>query len=562
MIKVTIPKDLQEAAEFLAELGPEHVGQRIPDSVSPRMWLQVQSTVAVFRIYATIDGKRAPRNLGRLGEITLTQARALAAAIAGQGFVFTSRADFAHIIKKVEATVAECPSVLQVFNAAFAGRIERRRVKEKTVRNYRSALEKAGEKFYSSPLPSIGPILLRNTAKKVHAAAGADGFARFRIAMYWSYEYALANNLHGIEHNLADDLKELRLREETPEVTRDSLTWEQLRVFWGWLCDPRCPLTEMEIKLYKTILLVGERVDSLCHAEWSEIGEDEWWVIRPEKRKCQVKLVDSTDELFIYVTEFLRDILGRPDGSSRYVFPAKSNPEKPCSADNLPLWAAFRARDFVWLENPERAHLVPAKRAETARKYVEMRYTRFPLPDELPRFCHHEVGRHTLSTLTQEAGIPGAVLSKMLGHADERKLPGSPDIKEARGKDVERPTAIPRVMLRRAEAEQCAASVTRSYYTHLAPKMPAIRAGWLAWTAEFCKHVIGEVPQSVAEALDEIRGDDDRLLDLLYKQFGSWDAALEAITQHNDGLPAGGGRAVNAVTATFAKKVRRRGEVI
>lgn len=522
-----IPKELPEAEALLSRLEP-YVGQKLRDETEPRLLLHVQASVASWRMIVTIGGKRLPRTFGRVGEITVAQARAAAQAAREHG-AFTSQADYLLVTRRAIETAVPCLSVEAAFDAAISGRLARRRITERTAAKYRDGLQAAGEEFCGRPLDAVTPILLRKAAKAVHERSGKERLGDFRRAMWWAFA-------HGIEtgrvvENLANDLKKLNTRDIETDTEREALTWEEVHALWQWLGDPRCPLAPVEIRLYRVMLIVGERIGSLRQARWEDIGEDGWWVIHPEKRKTKLTRVDKADPLFIYVTDVLREILGQPDGSSPWIFPAKRDPQRP--AASLPLPALFRARDYVWLQTPGMGDLVPAEQAAVARRHVELRYTKFPIPDLVPRCCHHEAGRHTLSTLAQEEGIPGVMVSKMLGHADAKKLPGDPDLKRARSG-----VPIPRVMLRQAEAANCAASVTRRYYTHIEPSMPAIRAAWLAWTAAFCREAAGAVPVAIQAALDELRGPDDKILDMLTARFGDLEKALQAVLAAAAATPA------------------------
>lgn len=549
-----IPKNLQQAETFLADDLSQYAGRELRDEAEPALRLFVQSRVATFRIPVKIAGAWAPRKLGRLDEISIRQARVAAKAIREHGFDFARMEDFEHILRRALKDAQECPTVEEAATAALGARVDRGRIAASTVEGYMGALKSAGRiadamqeerrlngeaaltrPFLQTPLSEVDVATLRDITKAVRKLS-KDNATKMRLALYWAYEHALEVLAPGVEYNLVPDAK-VRVRTIEKSPSRDSLEWAEVRLLWAWLADPRCPLTPDEIRFYRVLLLTGERVDSLCHAEWDDIGEDGWWVIRPEKRKTQVKLLNENkaQPLLIFVTPLLREVLGeRPDGA-RWIFPAKSEPDLAMPTSSLPLFSLLRARDLAWL-NTGKARLVPPERVAAALK-AEKRYAAFPLPDGFRRCCHHEM-RHTVATLAQEEGIPGAMLSKMLGHASERELE-----KEINKSRVDysrvRPVPIPRIMLRQAEAAQCAATVTRRYYTHLATDMPALRAAWMCWTGAFYREVLGGVPESFQKELDALRGPEDRIIDLLAARFGGdLDKALQVIRAATPTAPA------------------------
>lgn len=528
-----IPVCPNEASRFFAKLPGNHKGKTLRDSVSPILRLLVGKTTATFLVRVKIAGQTKSRKIGRLGDITLEQARASASNLLQHRAAFRSEEDFLFILRKAQNALKPLPTVRQAFETAMANRIDRNRIKPKTVRNKRSALLAAGKGLCEARLDSVDYEALRTAAKAVHAQYGAEKLNNFKSASFWAWQHAVDNGLPGIDRNIAAELKHLKIRtEEKAACTRSSLTWDQVKTLWHWLSDPRCPLAPVEIRLYKTILLTGERVDALCNAKWTDLGEDGWWIIPPQNRKTLARLLDRADPLCIFVTQVLSEVLGEPSSNSPYIFPAKRNLHKPYPTSSLPLWALFRARDYLWMHSGKE-NLVAPEHAEYARNYLERRYTHFPLPDDLPRCCHHEMGRHTLATLAQEEGIPGFLVSKMLGHVDTRKQPGSPDLTVNSTCQQRRTLTISRTLLRTASAAQGLSRVTQRYYIHTAAQLPFIQEAWIIWSEIFCRRVMGEVPEGLAKAAAQLRCTEEKILDLLIERFGSVEAALKNLDLGN-----------------------------
>lgn len=522
-----------EASRFFAKLPGKHAGKTLHDSSSPILRLLVGKTTATFFVRVKIADQTKPRKIGQFGDISIEQARAIASDLLQHRATFRSEEDFMFILRKSLNALAPLPTVRQAFEAVMAQRIERKRIKAKTAKNNRSALLAAGEDFVNARLDAIDHQELRNAAKRVHQKSGRTTFNRFKIACYWTWQYAIDNGLPGIDTNIAAEFKKFTITsEENDACTRDSLTWGQVRSFWQWLSDPRCPLAPVEVRLYKTLLLTGERVDALCNAKWTDVGEDGWWIIPAENRKNRIRFLDRAEPLCIFVTEVLSTVLGEASGSSPYIFPSKRDPSKPYSTSGSPIWSLFRARDYIWM-NTGKEHLVSPENARGAEKFLEKRYTHFPIPDDIPRCCHHEFGRHTLTTLAQEEGIPGFLVTKMLGHVDARNQPGDSGILANTPYVQKQIPMMPRAILRMASASQGLSRVTQRFYIHLITQLPTIKAGWIIWSEIFCRRVMGEVPEGLAKAAAQLRCTEDKILDLLIERFGSVEAALKNLDLGN-----------------------------
>jgi hypothetical protein len=291
------------------------------------------------------------------------------------------------------------------------------------------------------------------------------------------------------------------------------------------------------------MLLVGERIDSLCHAEWADIGEDGWWIIPPCKRKMALVAKSKTPPLYIRMTEVLREIIGEPDGSSRYIFPSETDPERPYSRGSQLLWNLFRVRKAIkagiTMESLGSKVTVPAPlsgsmKRSTAKRERNMlrRFGKFLIPDEVPEICHHEAGRHTVATLAQEECIPGIYVSKILGHAGEKTIQETPILHHSAFSRLAQapPPAMPRALLRQAAAFASTGKTAKEHYTHIRGMLRGIEAAWIFWTAAFAKKVIGEVPQSIADALDGLMGPDDKVLAALNARFsGDLNRALQHV---------------------------------
>lgn len=544
--KKTIPAPVPEAERFLAGLTEKNAGEKIWDSVETQLYLDVQKTVRSFRLRVRINDRWTNYTLGRLGPLTIGAARSKAEKIRTAQNSFHSMEQLEKTLAGTENHTISGPSLLICFEA---GANDREGIKGDSIKRYRFALLASGSDFYNLSISLIRSADLQVIAKTFRRKKSRSYFGNFLAALSIAYEYAIDNTRStGVITNLAHELRGLDYDVNDPEPTRNYLQWHEIRAFWRWLSDPRCPLTRTQIRLYRSMLLVGERIDSLRKAEWSDIGDDGWWVIPPHKRKMALVKKSAAQPVYIRMTEVLSAVLGHPDGRSPYIFASESDPSKPYPHGSEPLWNLFRVRKAInagvtvpplgsKITLP--APLSGSLKKSTAKRErnILRRYHNFLLPEEIPQICHHEAGRHTLATLAQELEIPGLFVSLMLGHATDRSLPSTavPCLGAFSTVGEQEPPPMPRAFLRQANALASAGKTAKMHYTHIKTALRGIEAAWIIWTEAFCKNVIGDVPQSITTALQDLLGPEDQILALLRARFrGNLEAALQHLEQGHD----------------------------
>lgn len=544
--KKTIPAPVPEAERFLAGLTEKNAGEKIWDSVETQLYLDVQKTVRSFRLRVRINDRWTNYTLGRLGPLTIGAARSKAEKIRTAQNSFHSSEQLEKTLAGTESHTTSGPSLLECFEAG-ANNIQA--LKKASIDRYRFALHATGSDFYKLSIALISSADLQIVARTFRRTKSPTYFRNLLAALGIAYEHAIDNSkTTGVVCNLAGELKTLDYDVNEPESSRTYLQWHELRAFWQWLSDPRCPLTATQIRLYKAMLLVGERIDSLRNAEWSDIGDDGWWIIPPHKRKLALVKKSATQPVYIRMTEVLSAVLGQPDGRSPYIFASESNPSKPYPHGSEPLWNVFRVRRAIKdgvkvLPIGSRitlpAPLSGSRKKSTAKRErnILRRYHGFLLPDELPQICHHEAGRHTLATLARELQIPGLYISLMLGHATDKTLPVT-EISLHGGLSYaadQVPPPMPRALIRQAKALASTGKTAKEHYTHIKNSLRGIEAAWIVWTEAFCKNVIGDVPQSIRTALENLLGPEDRVLAVLSKRFqGNLEAALQHLQHGHD----------------------------
>jgi hypothetical protein len=548
--KNMLPRAPQKAEKFLARLWPDEVGQSLWDSAEPALQVVVGKRVAAWRVRIKVAGKWTPITLGQVGKMGIREARSLAQKVRAQG-AFESQEQLYELLGRTSsaAPLPDTLSVLGCFDAATAPPEDGSKpivLKDKSINRYRAALRATGPEFYnlSISLPTAADLRAVVTAFRREKRKSKTYTRNLVAALSIAYEYAIDQHEQtGVEENLAKTLKNINFDVTDKPSKRTNLEWPELRALWGWLCDPRCPLTRTQIRLYKTMLLVGERMEALRTAEWDEIGDDGWWVIPPHKRKLPRGKAKAIPPVYIKITELLREILGQPDGSSRYIFPSESDPNEPYPHGSEPLWNLFRVRAAVrrgvTIESLGTKVTVPSPISSSMNKATAKRernlirrYAAFLVPDIVPGICHHEMGRHTIATLAQEECIPGTYVSDALGHANDKAIKKIPLLHHSAFAHLDRetPPEMPRALQRQAAALATTGRTAKEHYTHIKNRLRGIEATWIFWTAAFCREVIGETPPSIADARDQLLGPDDKLISLFMARFnGDLAAALQHV---------------------------------
>lgn len=523
----TLPVTVGLAEEYIAGLPPG--SEAVDPTVANLRYVVSPTGVRAWKLRLRLDGKWMRKTLH--GVQGVEEARKAAEALLSQ---VRSEADFQRYFThdpRAASRAEVSPSILQTFDLAAKVRLkEKEVVKEKTTKGYRAAILALGPDFHDRPLAAVtaGELdVFADDFRELNPSPSYYGNWRAAVSMAWEYAKKRCARTKGLEYpgvevNLVLTLTGKKFdMVEPPQLQRDFLPWAMKRSFWSWLCDPRCPFTLTQRRLYQTFLFLGERVKALLLAKWADIDrETGWWVIQPKDRKTKATKIENTEPLYIYLSQTLLDILGEPmpildnDGNvigvSPWVFPSETDPMVSYAQGSLPIWNAFRARKLSgW--------------APTTPREVryEKRYADFPIPDDVDPFNHYEAGRHSLSTHAQAAGIPGLYVSLMLGHAVDVRLPGAEEAKrfmEERGvKGLSRDMS--RALRQQALAASGTSKMTKKHYTHL-DHLPGLRIAWLMWAKEFCTQMGLPVPKSVLDALDEAKSPEDRVLDLVHAQFG------------------------------------------
>ncbi len=545
----TIPENIDAGQAVVNEILTDqeaYVGREIRGDRTKNLLLRIQTRACSYVIEFTLAGQPVSRVIGSAKKIPLEYARFAADAV--QDKLIQSAADWRHVVgKALRAIGSDTLTVREAAEIAWNSRVESGVVAKSSARDYLSALDNCGAtvnrknecgenvkiKLSDAFLKTVTRNELVNIGEAVYNQRGADYFRKVRGAVKWAYEYAIDENAPDITVNHANAMK-IRCIEE-PDSAKRSATWDEIVAFWSWLSDPRCPLDDVEIRLHKAVLFLGERIGALLRLRWTDIAGD-WLIIMPEDRKSQRRHIKQKrlDPLYIRMNSFLRDIFGAQVGTSPWIYPSKTDPSKPYPIGSLPLWALYRARNATCIS--QGINVLDLEREAcwddelNQPKNVLAKHMGFLLPDVIRDLSYHEFGRHTVSTLSQEIGIPTFYVSMMLGHTNDKKLPGRPKFTNGAFSKLGDIPRMPRALLRAAEAMKTAAPTTGDYYTHVATiALEGVEVAWFIWADVFSRMVTGSVSQEITDKIQEFRGPDDVALDLLIELFGSYEAAEAAL---------------------------------
>ncbi len=556
--KRMIPASIRNAEKLIRGLGADNAGEQYWDSVEDKLFVDCRKRSLTYRIRVRINKQNNAFTVGRTQDIKLSEVRVAAGQIRDYidaGKKFKSQDEIKQLVypeatKEKKTVDADAPTISEAFESRAEQLLAQGVVGSSSIDRYRSALESSGIGDLSLHLVDFND--LREIAVIFRSEKSASYYRNWRNAIELAWEWAARQDEFEalrIDPDVAVNLKGEKFDVEAaaPE-DKTFLTFPQLAAFWNWLSDARCPFTQTQRRLYKIILLVGERIGALRESKWTDIGPDGWWVIMPNARKTQKKKEKKAKPLIIRVTEAHREIIGYDDGSSPYIFPAENDQNKPLPHGSEQIWNAFRVRAALQegkicppigtkITLPSLMSNSMVRSTAKRERGVFRQFCDFPIPDLVPVVSHHEIGRHSVSTNAQMAGIPGELVSKMLGHASVESMNG-------RGGE-HRPVVIadhplfanlnpraadlPRALVRAVEQQRGGCKTTLEHYTHLVEDIPSIEAAWFIWTELFCENVVKTTPASVTQFTAGLKGVEDRLLDHLKNAFGGLPAAIEML---------------------------------